>query len=918
MQPVRFRATTKKPSCKVKDRPDQRLFFARALQVLMILLILLTLAAPVHAQEPNPAGDGVSKIVEMFTRLAGLFIQAAYSLMFIVFAVGSVKRGLAAQIAQQFGVAGRVSNELLNLLGGVVIFALGLRSVRYQYSNYRAAVQRALRVTVKSSSNSSSLQQVPARWQKQLLAGLFIFCLLVLLSGGTRPSQAAAANSYLPERYATPPPPYGDAPTEPPDPGSTPAPPGAEPPPSIIQRIINLLVFNDSTMSEAITKALLKMFGGMLYEATDTLNGVAREVLAFLDIVGFSGGPVDAGHTMANVEALRFEAWKTLLTIAGILLPISLALTVGSAMREGTSSITGYAHAREALLEWVISVALAGASWFLISLSLQLAHYAGSGILAAFSVDLQSDPLLLREVITGSISKGDTFLTDTPLLLQLFVALFALFLIGAVAVSLALSVLARYVLLFLITTTAPVMFVLGALRPLRWLSSFWSKAIVMVILLGPMNALLLGLAMRLQIIALERTTGLVGTIFALLILVGVLSVLITINTMIGKSIYGAAIEIAQRAVGAAGQVVTLAFAIAGAAVALPALGAAAGSAGAAGSAVGVSSGPTGLSGGGGGAAAGAAGNSGARVSSASSSAHPYDAFRMNGQRGALAGEIGSILHAVNTPVTRGLGTGMRIASALHRAQSLTAFAQGGRVNGHEMAGSGMGEAADPALDRWADFSSGAPGEASARDALAQSLETGQSLLRQRGMAPDQAAQAVARGLRLGSNAMLAAQEEFGIPPGRFLQSLGYPVAGRTAEETGSLFLQHAAGAFAFGDAPVWMQQARPPAGIGRVDAQDVAAAVQILSNRPTEHALGSAEGIATIARLSYHLRQEAVYATPEDVVAGASSFGRGDLAAWMRTAYGQLEQPPAGLSEDIQRLQNPPAGPAAPPGASPA
>ncbi len=52
-----------------------------------------------------------------------------YSLMFIIFAVGSVKSGLGAQAAQQFGATGRVSLELLNLASGVVIFVFGLMTL---------------------------------------------------------------------------------------------------------------------------------------------------------------------------------------------------------------------------------------------------------------------------------------------------------------------------------------------------------------------------------------------------------------------------------------------------------------------------------------------------------------------------------------------------------------------------------------------------------------------------------------------------------------------------------------------------------------------------------------------------------------------------------------------------------------------
>lgn len=128
-------------------------WLARALPLVLLVLLTLCLATPVSAQDPG--GRGVTQIVAMFTRLAGLFIQAAYSLMFIVFAVGSVKRGLAAQIALQFGMAGRVSNELLNLLGGVVIFALGLLTlplVNWIIGEVSGLYETSIQITVPSFS----------------------------------------------------------------------------------------------------------------------------------------------------------------------------------------------------------------------------------------------------------------------------------------------------------------------------------------------------------------------------------------------------------------------------------------------------------------------------------------------------------------------------------------------------------------------------------------------------------------------------------------------------------------------------------------------------------------------------------------------------------------------------------------------
>ncbi len=96
-------------------------------RVCLILGVVLSLAAPVQAAPPGQTpAPGIDQITTMFKQLGGLFVQIAFSLMFIVFAVGSVKNGLGAQVAHQFGNSHRLSDELLNLAGGVAIFALGL------------------------------------------------------------------------------------------------------------------------------------------------------------------------------------------------------------------------------------------------------------------------------------------------------------------------------------------------------------------------------------------------------------------------------------------------------------------------------------------------------------------------------------------------------------------------------------------------------------------------------------------------------------------------------------------------------------------------------------------------------------------------------------------------------------------------
>ncbi len=116
--------------------PNEISLIARkAANVLLILALLTAFLTPTEAAfaqgggPEDPVTGAAGKMLQIFISLGKLFINIAYGFMFLIFAVGSVKSGLGAQAAQQFGATGRVSLELMNLAGGVVIFIFGLMTL---------------------------------------------------------------------------------------------------------------------------------------------------------------------------------------------------------------------------------------------------------------------------------------------------------------------------------------------------------------------------------------------------------------------------------------------------------------------------------------------------------------------------------------------------------------------------------------------------------------------------------------------------------------------------------------------------------------------------------------------------------------------------------------------------------------------
>jgi len=104
---------------------------ARIAACFAIVSAFLTPASAAYAGGSigDDTDDAAMTFIDIFNDLGQLAIKVCYALMFIVFAVGSVKAGLGAQAAQAFGATGRVSLEMLNLVGGIIIFVIGLMTL---------------------------------------------------------------------------------------------------------------------------------------------------------------------------------------------------------------------------------------------------------------------------------------------------------------------------------------------------------------------------------------------------------------------------------------------------------------------------------------------------------------------------------------------------------------------------------------------------------------------------------------------------------------------------------------------------------------------------------------------------------------------------------------------------------------------
>jgi len=461
-------------------------------------------------------------------------------------------------------------------------------------------------------------------------------------------------------------------------------------------RVWNILNFPFETLEEAVVNSGASLFLSLYsgddlsdYDFDDDINTNLKDVMGVvidssLAMMLYSptseiGSPyAGAGERIGVLQDAQYSSWRTMLGIALMFLPLSLALTVGAALKDGMTSITGYATAREASLQWVFSIVMAGSSFYLISLINYLSIGTARVIATSFLAESVTSMTNVGTVIVSSIlgiGAAAPILNPTMLI---FILPLAIIIVSCWAIGLTLIVFSREVILLLLTALAPLIFVLGEFQPLRWLRGLWVKGLVVVALLPVANALILGVTVRIASSTVDGTS-LAEIVFGMFTMVGMLSILVAVNAASIKLVYGSVIELAKKAWDSAVGVARLAATAAGAIFGMPIAGAIGG--GLAGSmAIGGSS----PAGGGGGIAASGEGGDAPKTTNPSPAsgigsfglgAKSSPSFGNTGsvETAALAQKIGTVMQASRNPIVSGFGTGMNVSGAVERSGGSTYF-----------------------------------------------------------------------------------------------------------------------------------------------------------------------------------------------------------------------------------------------------
>ena len=429
---------------------------------------------------------------------------------------------------------------------------------------------------------------------------------------------------------------------------------------------INIIKYNDNNMANTLIKALLTM-------SVEGGGGLASFFQSVYHIVfDWSNGD--------SLSQIRDQAWTTSASIAALLAGLSLLLIISVAMTHGAISIRGYEDIRGVIINWTVSIALAGTSQFWLGKVLTLSDAIGAAIYGSLGVSTVADIFSFQHFIGSLASNVGMEFTIGVLILTLplgtlapllFCVLFLLFLMVMLFISVILASASRTALVFLAIVLAPIILVLSSFAPLSWLKSTWIKLITFAFLLGPINALLLGLIVKFQTNAIPFAGGFsfsdyFSFIPNTIMMFAMASILITINMGVGKLVYGSAMEVGSSVMGTMGGMLNGAMAVGGFAGGMAALGGGGGTSSDSGvdssntppsnpsSPNGIGNNSTSNSPFSGFGGSGGSGGSGGGIDSNGS-----------GRGGELASRLGSIMASSGIPGVSGAGQGLRAASAVN-------------------------------------------------------------------------------------------------------------------------------------------------------------------------------------------------------------------------------------------------------------
>ncbi|MBI3915039.1 MAG: hypothetical protein HY327_12750 [Chloroflexi bacterium] len=396
----------------------------------------------------------------------------------------------------------------------------------------------------------------------RMIRAFAIGALFMLVAPFLFPARPAAAEilaplTVTPFALATPSPDQNE--NQPPKTPTTPGnPPQDANPTGVVEsftQIINQIIqFPVRDLQEALENAI----NGILKDALTPLERFFAASLGRWFLT--SPGILTPGGGVANGQDAIRPAWDVMVRIAIFLWPLTLAIIATIAAKDAvTAASWGLGDLKYVLAEWLIAVIASATSIYWLDLSNQFGNATTTAILNAGFTSGAFDPNALTTMIFGAagllliFSPGGGAIT-------LFIVIFVIMLGMAVLTAIIFQFIARFAILYVLVALAPVVLILGVLPPVSWLRVLWLKGFVLVELLGPINALLIKLTMLLAARGVSNDP--VTAFVEFLGVIGLLSVLITVDGVIIKGVFGAAAELAEKSMDMVKGIATLGLAAA--------------------------------------------------------------------------------------------------------------------------------------------------------------------------------------------------------------------------------------------------------------------------------------------------------------------------------------------------------------------
>lgn len=347
--------------------------------------------------------------------------------------------------------------------------------------------------------------------------------------------------------------------------------PEPPPPPDPITQIFQYIIkFPTDSLVDALTQAIQAILTKSIEPLEQVFSAsLARWVTTSPGILTPGGGIVDGVDVMV-------PTWNLTSRIAILLWPLTLAITAVIAAKDViTAGRWGIGDLKQALGTWLVAVIASASSLYWMDLANRFANATTDAILnLSFFGAGGFDPNLLTVILLGS---AVAVLGMTGL--GLIVAIIIIVIGVSILASLIFQFLARYALLYVLVALAPIVIMLGVLPPMRWFTFTWLRGFVMVLVIGPVNALLMKLVILLGARGLSNDP--ISAFVNFMAAAGVLSALLAINYTLIRFVFGAFGQVLERAVGTGTAVGTMALAaVTGGVAAAGAAGAASGASGA--------------------------------------------------------------------------------------------------------------------------------------------------------------------------------------------------------------------------------------------------------------------------------------------------------------------------------------------------